>query len=205
MPHEYYPAGDFWDVRWLAIGGFGLKYLYNLLNLKPGVYSLWNHTGLEIQMNKMHAELTDDSYYGNLHASTHVDEFLAVFAREAGLLVHEDIKKEKKDAYSKHMKAVKDYVDCHYPNVIRMEELCELTGLTPQHLCRITRRCTGMSPTEYIIKKRIDTAKELLKSTDHTISDIAKGCGFENNNYFWKTFKAAESLTPGEYRKRYKR
>ena len=201
--YEYHAAQKVWDLRWLSVGGSGLPYLYSLVGLHAGVYGLWNLAGLEIQMNKMHSELMDNAFYGNLHASTHVDEYITIFAREAGLLNEENVTMKKNDNYSRHMTVIKEYVDAHYSGPLRLNELCEITGLTPQHLNRITHRLTGMSPMEYIIKKRIDTAKELLKTTEIPISEIAHDCGFENDNYFWKTFKEKESLTPGEYRKRY--
>lgn len=83
-------------------------------------------------------------------------------------------------------------------------DLCQLLNLTPQHLGRITRTCTGMTPTEYINHVRIDKARSYLGFTNLNACEIARHCGFENINYFFRTFKKQTGLTPGEYRKRYK-
>ena len=58
-----------------------------------------------------------------------------------------------------------------------------------------------MRPSEYILNIRIDHAKEMLLHTTHSISEIAYWCGFENDNYFWKTFRKTAGITPASFRK----
>lgn len=210
IPHEYYPKDSVWDIRWMEPRGDRLPQLYEKLGLTGGVYHLWNLTGLEIQMNKMREELLNDEYYGNYYASAHVQEFIMEFVKQTGMLKKENsaekdlTKKAKKNIYNKHMNVLADYVDHHFMNPISETDLCNLLNLTPQHLGRITRACVGMTPIEYINHVRIDKAKAYLGFTNLNACEIAKNCGFENNNYFWKTFKKLTALTPGEYRKRYK-
>lgn len=207
-PHEYYPLDSVWDIRWMVPGGNGLAHLYRKLGLTGGVYHLWNLTGLEIQMNKMREELLGSEHYGNYYASSHVQEYIMEFAKQSGLLSAE--KKEqtefsvpKEKSYEKHMNTIKDYIAFHFMNPILLSELCALIDVTPQHLERITRACCGMRPIEYLNYIRISKAKEYLENTNLNACQIARQCGFENNNYFWRTFKKQTGLTPGEYRKRY--
>lgn len=210
VPHEYYPTGTVWDIRWMVPRGNGLSHLYEKLGLHGGVYHLWNLTGLEIQMNKMREELLNDEYYGIYYASSHVQEYIMEFMKQTGLLKKETAPEEnlpgkaQKNSYKKHMNVLADYVDHHFMNPIHETELCNLLNLTPQHLGRITRSCCGMTPIEYINHVRIDKARAYLGFTNLNACEIAKNCGFENNNYFWRTFKKMTGLTPGEYRKRYK-
>lgn len=211
VPHEYYPNGSVWDIRWMVPRGDRLPQLYEMLGLHGGVYHLWNLTGLEIQMNKMREELLNDDYYGIYYASAHVQEYIMEFMKQTGLLKKENILEKEnstaspqKNIYKKHMNLLKDYVDHHFMNPITEAELCSLLNITPQHLARITRACVGMTPIEYINHIRIDKARSYLGFTNLNASEIAKNCGFENNNYFWRTFKKKTGLTPGEYRKRYK-
>lgn len=210
MPHEYYPNGTTWDIRWMVPRGAGLPLLYEKLGIKAGVYHLWNLTGLEIQMNKMRDELLNDTTYGNYYASSHVQEYIMEFAKQAELLKkkpapapNEETGNKKRNTYQKHMNLVSDFVDHQYMNRIAEKDLCTLLDVTPQHLCRILRACTGMSPVEYINHIRIKKAKEYFGFTNVNACEIARRCGYENNNYFWRTFKKATGLSPGEYRKRY--
>ena len=61
----------------------------------------------------------------------------------------------------------------------------------------------GMSPTKYIIKLRTDNAKELLRSTNLTIREIGAICGYDDVNFFRKTFKKEVGISPSEYRKEF--
>lgn len=211
VPHKYYPNETVWDVRWMVPRGDRLSQLYEKLGLTGGVYHLFNLTGLEIQMNKMREELLGDEALGNYYASAHVQEFIMEFAKQSGCLKRKNEKnKARKDTqsntgiYPKHMQLIKDYTDHHFMNPLTSAELCRLLDVTPQHLCRITRTCTGMTPTEYINYVRINKARSYLGFTNINSKEIARYCGFENDNYFWKLFKKQTGLTPGEYRKRYK-
>lgn len=205
VPHEYYPSGDIWDVRWMAPGGSGLWPLYHFFGIeKGGAYPIADIAPLDIIMNRMHSELIKDKENGNIHASACIMEFLTEFARQTGnIKTNSDAIETTDDIYSDHMKVLKDYVEYHYMHHIALSELCNLILVSPQHLCRIFKHCTGMRPMEYIIRRRIDAAKDLLSNSSHSIGDIAYWCGFENNNYFWKVFKQTEKMTPNEYRKKY--
>lgn len=205
VPHEYYPTGDVWDIRWMAPGGSGLGVLYSFLGMeKGGMYPLADIAPLDIIMNRMHSELIKDKENGNVYASACIMEFIMEFARQAGNIKLKTVLSENEnDIYAGHMKILKDYIEYHYMHHIALSELCELIDVSPQHLCRIFKYCVGMRPMEYIVHKRIDAAKELLINSSHSISDIAYWCGFENNNYFWKVFKKTEKMTPNEYRRRY--
>lgn len=194
--------------------GDRLPQLYEKLGLQGGIYHLWDLTGLEIQINRMREELLNDEVFGNYYASSHVQEYIMEFAKQTGILKKEKVKDgeasanadtiQKKNIYKKHMNILADFVDHRFMNHISEAELCSLLNITPQHLGRITRACVGMTPIEYVNHIRIDKARSYLEFTNLNTCDIAKYCGFENNNYFWKTFKKLVGLTPGEYRKRYK-
>ncbi len=74
-------------------------------------------------------------------------------------------------------------------------------GYHPYYLSRLIKLHTGKTLKQYIISVRIGEAKELLKSTDLSLSDIAARCGFENSAYFSNAFKAKTKMSPGQYRK----
>ncbi|MEE1198283.1 MAG: helix-turn-helix transcriptional regulator [Acutalibacteraceae bacterium] len=57
------------------------------------------------------------------------------------------------------------------------------------------------SPIQFILKIRIERAKELLDFTDKSIADIAESSGFQDQNYFARIFKKQVGLSPTQYRK----
>jgi two-component system, response regulator YesN len=72
--------------------------------------------------------------------------------------------------------------------------------LTPNYICLIFKQETGETITDYITKVRIKKAKELLKTTDLKIMEIAGMVGYENSHYFSTVFKKTTGIFPQKYR-----
>ena len=60
----------------------------------------------------------------------------------------------------------------------------------------------GMTPMRYLNKLRLDHAAELLASSNLSISEIARQCGFEDSNYFTRAFRRKFGTAPGQWRKK---
>lgn len=98
------------------------------------------------------------------------------------------------------VKSIIDYIHTHYESQITLDILAAYFHLSREHLCRLFKKMTRMSPIEYLNFYRISTSTRLLRETDHEISDIALEIGFNNISYFNRTFKRYMHVTPGEYR-----
>jgi two-component system response regulator YesN len=80
--------------------------------------------------------------------------------------------------------------------------LCDELALTAPYLCYLFKQRHGMTINHYINKVRIETAKNLLVSSRLKIRDIAQYCGFNNTNYFTRSFKKNTGLLPTKFRAR---
>lgn len=97
-----------------------------------------------------------------------------------------------------------DYIYKHLSEKITLDDLSKVSKkISPQYFCRLFKKYTNMRPTEYIRKKRIEYAKQLLSNTDMPIYDIATACGFENKTYFYRCWKLFESEAPLEFRQQH--
>ena len=85
---------------------------------------------------------------------------------------------------------------------IKVSDCAGLCRLSQSHFTRIFKEITGEAPQQYIIKIRIERAKELLSFTDKNIAEIADATGFKDQNYFSRIFKKNVGMTPSEYRKK---
>lgn len=103
------------------------------------------------------------------------------------------------------LEPVISYIDVYFPTGIRMQELADIVHLSVSQLTRLFRAETGMSVSEYIRRKRIDMAKELLMKTDLRIHEIAGRIGMDELSYFGKVFREETGMTPREFREREKR
>lgn len=92
------------------------------------------------------------------------------------------------------------YIEKNYQNDISRNDFANIVYLNPDHIARIFRKETGSSLGSYIIKKRIEAAKNLLENTGLPINSIADKVGYGNYSYFTKLFKKETGVTPNEYR-----
>lgn len=96
---------------------------------------------------------------------------------------------------------VKSYIDCHYRDEITLKSIAKDLNFNPYYLAHAFKEHIGYSPMQYIIRRRIGEAQNLLISTDRSITDIALSCGYNNSNYFQSVFKNLVGMTPGQYRR----
>lgn len=95
-----------------------------------------------------------------------------------------------------------DYIEVHYMEQIRIEELAGYCHISQSHFRRIFSEYMGASPVEYINLVRIRVACDYLKRTDDYISDIASKCGFSTFSTFSRNFRRITGVSPNEWRKR---
>lgn len=78
--------------------------------------------------------------------------------------------------------------------------LVELSSRTQEHVSRCFRRHLKQSPSQWIAAKRVQYARQLLDTSELSISEIAYECGFENLSYFHRCFKSSTGMSPRAYR-----
>lgn len=96
---------------------------------------------------------------------------------------------------------VKRYLDANYSDNINLDMLASMTHMNKYYLVHAFTKYTGLSPINYLIDQRIKIGKNLLVTTNHSISQIASSIGFSSQSYFAQAFKKEVGMTPGEYRK----
>jgi AraC-like DNA-binding protein len=105
--------------------------------------------------------------------------------------------------WSQRLTNVIDYVHHHYAEQVKSETLAQIARVSETHLKRIFNRLFGMPPIEYLILTRVNAARDLLETTDRTISDIAQEVGFYDHSHFIRHFRRLRGCTPNQYRKQY--
>lgn len=203
VPHEYYPKGDKWNIRWVTVNGSAVASFLNAAGLThAAVFSLEDISGLDAILGRMRNELVHNGMAGEYQASAIAYDFIINFARTAGLLFDSRaMRPQPEDVYAQHMAQLSDYIEYHFVHHVYMEEMCSLLSVTPQHICRVFKYCTGMRPMEYIQRRRVEESKKLLRTTDCAVEQIAQMCGFDSSSYFCRVFKRLEDKTPSEYRR----
>lgn len=193
-PHEYYAEESVWDVHWVVPAGFALDDILENFGLdKPQVFELKNITTLETIFRKMHEAIRADSVFGNYRASGYLYDFLIEFYR---IISCGGVSDSPNPALTKAV----GFINSNYKSHISLGELCGVSGVSKQHLCMLFRKTLACRPMEYVAKRRIQAAKELLTGTDKTVEDISYETGFCSESYFCKLFKRYEGITPTAFR-----
>jgi AraC-like DNA-binding protein len=91
------------------------------------------------------------------------------------------------------------YIQQHYGEALRLEEMARLANLSVSQFERTIRRIFQLSPKQLIIKTRLEAARNLLKE-EKSIAEIAYACGYTDHSAFSRQFKATIGLSPTEYR-----
>ena len=88
------------------------------------------------------------------------------------------------------------YMSENYDNIITTRILADMSHLSEGYFCQIFKEVTGKTAMEYLNNMRIDKAEKMLKKTEMTITEIAFCCGFEDANYFSRTYKKIKGAAP---------
>jgi AraC family transcriptional regulator len=98
------------------------------------------------------------------------------------------------------LKRVLDYVDDHLSAKITLQNLAMVAGLSRMHFAAQFRAALGMRPHEYLLKRRIERAEELLKQAEVSLVDVALTVGFQTQAHFTTVFKRFAGDTPYQWR-----
>lgn len=93
------------------------------------------------------------------------------------------------------------YFNEHYSEDISIDEYAQNNHVSVSWFIRNFKHCTGSTPMQYILSKRIYNAEILLQDSTYNITEISEIVGYENPLYFSRIFKKVKGLSPSEYRK----
>jgi two-component system response regulator YesN len=91
------------------------------------------------------------------------------------------------------------YIESRLHKRVAMEEVAEQLHLNPSYFSRLFKKETGEGFVEYVTRRKMERAKELLAQSGSTVDEVAYAIGYDNKNYFAKVFKQHTGITPGEY------
>lgn len=138
--------------------------------------------------------------YFELFIKANLLKILAIITRE----YDKGIDKEKQNIIEKYKQAMNDalnYMRTNYQNKIYLEEVCRIATMSPTYFSYVFKQITGRTFTEYLNYLRIMKAKELLNSSNKTVSAISYEVGFNDPAYFDRVFKKEVGMSPGKFRK----
>ncbi len=133
------------------------------------------------------------------------DHLLGVFLGElAGIIHHRNHLPKTKQNVSKTVSLIKRYIHENYYKLVTLNHLSEVAHMSLFHLSRLFKKETGDSPIQYLMKYRLEVAKQYLQSTNDTIEVISEKIGYESEAHFQHIFKKRHGMSPGKFRTAHK-
>jgi AraC family transcriptional regulator len=98
------------------------------------------------------------------------------------------------------IRRVLDYIEANLHRDVALRDLAQVTDLSLHHFARMFKRTMGAAPHRYVVERRVDRAKELLRDTGTSLVEISLSLGFSSQSHFTNTFHRLVGATPGEFR-----
>lgn len=99
------------------------------------------------------------------------------------------------------VRSIREYIDSNTDKKITLDELSKFFFISRTQIYRLFMKEYGTAPMQYMLTKKIETAKNMLKDKNTKISEIANALCFTDAKHFTKTFKKLTGMLPSEYRK----
>jgi AraC-like DNA-binding protein len=96
---------------------------------------------------------------------------------------------------------VKEYIDAYLDTNISLLDLARLCQLSPSQFGRAFKASTGMTPHRWLVERRLDRARHLMRAPGMTLADIAQLCGFADQSHLARAFRQAEGIGPAAWRR----
>jgi AraC-like DNA-binding protein len=102
---------------------------------------------------------------------------------------------------ARHLLNARDLADRRYPEPLDLEALARAANVSPRHFSRSFRRVFGETPYQYLLGRRLERARYLLRTTDRSVIEICLDVGFSSVGSFTTTFRRHVGVTPTAYRR----
>jgi len=194
----YTDSSDPWSFYWFAFNGRVAGKLLGGMSItrENPVITLKERNDLPLIMDALLAEFGME-FPQDLALTGHLC-FLLAELEKSELSQRPNENRMKTPA---HIEKAVNYIHINYHKDITVAALAALVGLERSYFSKLFYQTTGYPPQTYILKYRIEKARELLKTTGLTINEISECTGFSDGFYFSRAFKKCVGSSPAAYRK----
>lgn len=96
---------------------------------------------------------------------------------------------------------IEQYINEHFAEDITLQKLSDITYLNKYYIVHVFKKYKGYSPINYLIERRMEEAKNLLATTNYSVTKVSEIIGFSSPSYFSQVFRRMLHCSPLQYRK----
>ncbi len=192
-PHRY-GTDSGWEILWAHFDGRAARDYYDAI-VQSGRQVI-------VPRDVYHAARGLERIYKMFHADKRVSEALIskhLVAVLTEFLLHE-LPHEGVPEHSARIEEILSYINEHLDEPLALDALARRASLSPFYFSRVFKRETGYTLREYLINTRINAARFYLRTTQRSLKEIARCCGYGSDSTFCTMFKRITGMTPLQYR-----
>jgi AraC family transcriptional regulator len=100
----------------------------------------------------------------------------------------------------KRLQRVRDYIEAHIDDRLTLTDLAGVACLSPYHFSRSFKLALGTGPQRYVMQRRLERAKTLMRRTNQPLAWVAQEAGFSDQSHLTSIFRRETGMTPGQFR-----
>jgi len=203
QPHKII-AGEDSNFRYICIG-----FLASETGMTEPYFKIRNKCSRFVKnddgsIRRLSELLLNEFYMDDAHIDNMINLYLfqiliSLVRIYEGSLSHMDKKSNSVTSYAVY--SALRYIDREYIYITSVKNVAKALSYNEYYLSHIFSEKVGMSMKEYITKKKLQAAAQMLKTTELSIGDISDYFNFSNHHTFRQAFKKVYNMSPGEYRK----
>jgi len=152
---------------------------------------------LEQLCHRLFAEAAVDNPLGGLFADHAVGTLLSTLVRLAGRRAAEP--RPPRHLPAAPLRRVLDYLNANLAGAVSLADLATVAGVSPSHFARQFRAAVGEAPHHYLIRLRVERAKDLIRGRRRSLAEVAAAVGFADQSHFHRHFKRLTGVTPRQF------
>ena len=203
--YEHTSSSDLWTLKWVHFYGTNMDAIYEKYKERGGkvVFRAPDPQIITDLIDEIHTIADSSSYLKDMEIHEKLSSLLLNIMKESWNKSLNDNESSFSSEKRKDLRLIREYIEENYNKDIRLDFLSLKYGISKYYLSHMFKEQYGTSVNNYVINMRITKAKHFLRFTDLSTTEIANRVGYEDVNYFIRSFKKVENITPGEYKKKW--
>ena len=198
-PYAHRTSENLWKLKWVHFYGPNLSGIYKKYTERGGhpCFRPKNPASFDRILTELYTDASSSSYIRDMQIYEKLVSLLTLLMAESWNPSHTP----KSIRQRQNLLELKEYLEQHYMERISLDTLSDRFYINKFYLSRLFKEQFGVTVAACLLQIRITHAKQLLRFTGKSIEQIGKECGIQDANYFSRTFKKVEGVTPGEFRR----
>jgi AraC family transcriptional regulator len=130
-----------------------------------------------------------------------VEQALAVALVKNHAVRHYDVRVYRSGLGPARLRRITELVHAAIEDELSLDKMAETVGLSRAHFWQMFRESTGETPHRFVLRHRVERAKEMLRASEARVLDVGVACGFKTQQHFARIFRQICGTSPTEYRR----